>query len=216
MALLVRSFQLARMAQVAASLGLADRVVDGPRSVTALASECDADAAMLLRLCRALAAFGIFSVDEDGQVSQTDRSAWLRQDATPTLYHAARFWGSPHMWGSWANLEHTIRTGECAFDAVYGMPLFDYLLAHPDEFELLNLMMQHSPDDRHGAVTAAYDFSDAVIVDVGGGNGALLATILRTYPSARGVLLDHDAVVADAHRVLGDPDVAAHVELTSG
>src|SRR5215216_2449056 len=112
MALLVRSFQLARMAQVAASLGVADRVADGPRSVTALASECDADAAMLLRLCRALAAFGIFRVDEDGQVSQTGRSAWLRQDATPTLYHAARQWGAAHMWGSWANLEHTIRTGE--------------------------------------------------------------------------------------------------------
>ena len=216
MALLVRSFQLARMAQVAASLGLADRVVDGPRSVTALASECDADAGMLLRLCRALAAFGIFRVDEDGQVSQTDRSAWLRQDALPTLYHVARHWGSGHMWGSWANLEHTIRTGECAFDAVYGVPLFEYLLAHPDDFELLNLFMQHSPDDRHGAVAAAYDFSDAVVVDVGGGNGALLAAILHTYASARGVLLDHDTVVADAHRVLDGAAVAARVELVAG
>src|SRR3954447_21159293 len=100
MALLVRRFQLARRAQVAASLGVADRVADGPRSVTALASECDADAAMLLRLCRALAGFGIFRVDEDGEVRQTVRSAWLRQDATPTLYHAARKWGSAQMWGS--------------------------------------------------------------------------------------------------------------------
>src|SRR5918994_2273380 len=213
MALLVRGFQLAKMAQVAAKLELADRVADGPRSVTALASECDAHAGMLLRLCRALAAFGIFDVDEAGEVSQTDRSAWLRRDATPTLYHAARFWGSPNMWGSWAQLEHTVRTGECAFDAVYEMPLFDYLVAHPGEAELLNLMMQHSPDDRHAAVAAAYDFSDSVTVDVGGGNGALLATILQTYPSARGVLVDHETVVADAHRVLGDPDLAARVEL---
>jgi hypothetical protein len=55
-------------------------------------------------------------------------------------------------------------------------------------------LIQHRPDDRHGAVSAAYDFSDAVVVDVGGGNGALLAAILHTYSSARGVLLDHATV----------------------
>src|SRR4051794_39858221 len=65
------------------------------------------------------------------------------------------------------------------------------------------------PRRRHGAVTAAYDVSDAVVVDVGGGSGALLAAILHTYTSARGVLLDHDTVVADAHRVLDGADVAA-------
>ena len=75
--------------------------------------------------------------------------------------------------------------------------------------------MQHSPDDRHGAVTAAYDFSDAVVVDVGGGNGALLAAILHAYTSARGVLLDHATVVADAHRVLDGADVADRVPSSS-
>ena len=216
MALMVRSFQLSKMLQVAAALQLADRIEDGPRSVVALARECGARPDMLLRLFRALAAFDVFSVDEAGQVAQTSRSAWLRETAVPTLYHVTRHWGSAHMWGSWSNLEHTVRTGECAFDAVYGVPLFEYLLAHPDDFELLNLFMQHSPDDRHGAVTAAYDFSDAVVVDVGGGNGALLAAILHTYTMARGVLLDHDTVVADAHRVLDGADVATRVELVAG
>jgi len=89
------------------------------------------------------------------------------------------------------------------------------LLANPDDFKLLNLF-RTQPDDRHGAVTAAYDFSDAVIVDVGGGNGALLAAILHTDTSARGVLLDHDTVVADADRVLDGPDVATRVELVAG
>ena len=79
MALMVRSFQLSRMLQVAAALELADRVADGPRSTGALATESGAEPSMLLRLCRALAAFGVFAVDDDEQVSQTNRSAWLRR-----------------------------------------------------------------------------------------------------------------------------------------
>ena len=137
MALMVRSFQLSRMLQVAAALELADRVTDGPRSTGALATESGAEASMLLRLCRALAAFGVFAVDDDQQVSQTNRSAWLRRSSTPTLHHAAMFWMSPQQWKAWANLEHTVRTGECAFESVFGMPHFDYLRTNPDEAELI-------------------------------------------------------------------------------
>src|SRR3954453_15132875 len=118
MALMARSFQLSKMLQLAAALELADRVTDGPRSATALASECGAHAGMLLRLCRALAAFGVFSVDDLGQVGPTTRSRWLERDAVPTLFHAAMLWTTPHQWKAWANLEHTVRTGECAFEAV--------------------------------------------------------------------------------------------------
>jgi hypothetical protein len=83
MALLVRAFQVSKMLAVAASLELADRVQDGPKPVTTLAADCGADAAMLLRLCRALAAFGIFAVDAEGAVSQSVRSEWLLKDAKP-------------------------------------------------------------------------------------------------------------------------------------
>ena len=87
---------------------------------------------MLLRLCRALAAFGIFSVDDEEQLIQTSRSAWLRQYATLTLHHAAMFWTSPYQWNVWAELEHTVRTGECAAEVVFGMPGFEYLRMNPD------------------------------------------------------------------------------------
>ncbi len=203
MALMVRSFQLSKMLQVAAALQLADRVDGAPRPVASLASECDADPVMLLRLCRALAAFGVFSVDDGEHVSHTARSAWLRQGATPTLHHAAMFWTSPYQWEPWAQLEHTVRTGECAAEAVFGMADFEYLKANPDDAKLFDLMMQHSPDDRHASVVAAYDFSASLVVDVGGGNGALLAAILGKHDDVRGVLFDQEAVVAGANDVLG-------------
>ncbi len=197
MAFLIRAYQVSKMIQVAAALQLADRVADGPRSATTLAAESDAEPTMLLRLCRALAAFGIFAVDAEGQVSQTARSECLRQNATPTLYHYAKYSTSPHMWQPWANLEHAVRTGGSAFELVYHMPNFEYLNTHPEEANLFHLFMQHGPDDRHAAVVAAYDFSSAgLVVDVGGGNGALLAAILGANPHARGVLFDQEAVVA--------------------
>jgi hypothetical protein len=142
-------------------------------------------------------------VDDEEQLRQTTRSAWLRPDATPTLHHAAMLWTSPYQWQAWAQLEHTVRTGECAFEAVFGMPSFEYLKTNADEAKLFDLFMQHSPDDRHAAVVAAYDFAASLIVDVGGGNGALLAAILGEYRNARGVLFDQSAVVAGADEVLG-------------
>jgi O-methyltransferase domain len=203
MALLTRGYQLARMIHVAVSLGLADHLASGPLPAAGLASAAGAHPAMLLRLCRALAAFGIFAVDEQGQVSHTPRSQHLRQDAAPTLYHAARYWATPQMWDAWGHLGHTLRTGESAFESVFGVPKFEYLKRHPQEAELFDLFMQHSPSDRHTAVAAAYDFSGVgLLVDVGGGNGALLAAILRVNPDVRGLLFDQAAVVAGAGHTL--------------
>ncbi len=202
--LLVRSFQLSRMIAVVAGFEIADRIGDQPVSVAELARGCGAHPAMLLRLLRALAAFGIFLVTEDGNVAHSGASRRLRRNSTPTFHHAARYWTTPGNWAAWAKLEHTIRTGAPAFEAVFGMPNFEYLNGHPDEAERFNAFMQHSPDDRHTAVADAYDFATfRTLVDVGGGNGALLAVLLRRYEHLRGVLFDQANTVAAAQSVFG-------------
>ena len=205
MVLLIRGFQLSRMIQVAVALGLADELTDGPQFAGPLALKVGADPQMLLRLCRALAAFGVFEIAADGRIGQSVRSDTLRKTAVPTLYHAARYWDAPHLTGGWANLEHAVRTGGSAFEDVYHMPKFEYLKLHPDEAERFDLFMQHGPDDRQAAVAAAYDFTGVrLVVDVGGGNGALLGAILGRYPGVRGLLFDQEAVVAGAARALGE------------
>jgi hypothetical protein len=203
MAFLLRAFQVSKMLEVAAALELADRVDDGPKPITSLALEAGVEPTMLLRLCRALAAFDIFVVDADGNLSQSSRSMHLRQSAAPTLHHAARYYASPHITASWAKLEHAVRTGESAFQSVYGMPKFEYLKMHPDEAEIFDAFMRHSPEDRHAAVVEAYDFSEArLVVDIGGGNGALLAAILAANPQTMGLLFDQAHVVPGATRTL--------------
>ena len=199
MALLIRSYQLSKMLEITVSIGLADRLNSEPKSAIELASECGANAEMLLRLCRALAAFGIYSVDAAQNITHTPKSRWLRSDANPTLHYAARFWCMPSIWSMWGNFEHAIRTGTPPFEAVHGMPYFEFMGTHTKDAEIFNRYMQHSPDDRHAAVAEAYDFSGAgVVVDVGGGNGALLAAILAGNPTLHGILFDQEAVVADA------------------
>jgi O-methyltransferase domain len=213
MLLMVRAFQISKMIQVAAALDIPDRLTAGPRPASSLARECGSDPDLLLRLCRALAAFGIFAVDAEGIISHTPQSSWLRRDAQPTLHHAARYWTTPGNWMAWGGLEEAIRTGGSPFRAVHGQMNFEYLHDHPDEAALFDLFMQHSPDDRHAAVVAAYDFSDAgLVVDVGGGNGALLAAILRTYPQTTGVLFDQHAVVAGAPATLSGFEKRYHIE----
>nr|MBA3446502.1 methyltransferase [Pseudaminobacter sp.] len=202
--LYMRGFQVARLVHVAAELRLADRVGDASRTIAELATESGAHPGMLLRLCRALAAFGMFSVDDEGRVSQTPQSACLRSDAKPTLHYAARYWGMPSTWATWGNLHRTIMTGEPAFEATFGMPNFDYLKANPEQGKIFDEFMQHSPDDRHAAVSEAYDFSGSgVVVDVGGGNGGLLRAILDAHAEVRGILADQAEVIAGAATVLG-------------
>jgi O-methyltransferase domain len=203
-ALYLRGFQISRMLHVAAELRLADQIGDASRPIAELAAKSGAIPDMLLRLCRALAAFGIFSVDEEGRVSQTPRSACLRSDAVPTLHHAARYWGMASTWATWGKFHHTIMTGEPAFEAAFGMPNFEYLKTNPQESGKFDAFMRHSPDDRHTAVAAAYDFSGTgIVVDVGGGNGGLLRAILDAHTEVRGILADQAGVIAGATEVLG-------------
>lgn len=200
----VRGYQLAAMLYVAAELALADRIENGARPVDELAAEANAEPGMLLRLCRALAAFGYFSIDGEGRLNQTERSAFLRRNATPTLHYASRALAGPDIWAAWGNLLHTVRTGESAFEATFGQPLFKYREAFPERREVFNAFMRTSPEDRHAAVAEAYDFSGVgTVVDVGGGTGALLRAILSVHEGVRGVLLDQQSVVANAAAVLG-------------
>jgi hypothetical protein len=201
---LMRGFQVSKMIDVAVALGLAGRIDGEPRPVADLAVECGAQPDMLERLCRALAAFGVFSVDAQGRIGHSDLSRWLRADAQPTLHHATRFMMMQANWAAWGALEETVRTGRPAFEAVHGMANFDYLAAHPAQAAIFDAFMQHSPDDRHLAVSEGYDFSGSpTVVDVAGGNGALLAAILAANPEARGILFDQEAVVSAAPAVLG-------------
>ncbi len=194
--LLVRGFQVSRMLRLVADPGIADRIApDGEMAIDALAVECGAQSQPLVRVLRALAAFGVFTVAADGCIAHTSRSRLLRTDTPNSMHHSARFWAAPGSWSAWGALDVAM-TGGVPHMAAWNMSRFDYLRAHPDEARGFDAMMANFPDNRHAAIVAAYDFSGAALIaDIGGGNGAALRHILSRFPAPRGLLLDRDDVV---------------------
>jgi hypothetical protein len=120
----------------------------------------------------------------------------------------------PAWWASWGKLLHSVETGEPAFTSALGLPFWEYLDAHPDEHALFNATM--SANDPI-ALVSAYDGSRfKCVADVGGGQGALLATILQATPGLRGILFDQPEVVASAHELLERSGVADRTTTVGG
>jgi hypothetical protein len=194
--LLIRGFQVSRLLRLVTDLDVPDKLPDGgSRDVHELAGACGVLSSPLLRVLRALAAFDVFRVTADGQVSHSPRSLLLRSDAPKTLYYAARCWPGSGSWKAWGELDAAL-VGDIPHQVAWNTSRFDYLRTHPDEARLFDAFMAHFHDNRHEAIAAAYDFSHAdLIVDVGGGNGETLRRILGRFPGPRGLVFDRDDVV---------------------
>jgi len=192
---------------VAARLGIADLVEEAPRTADELAHATKAHAPSLRRLLRFLTVLGIFAEDATGKYRQTPLSDVLRSNHPESIRNTARMYGSPTFWRSWGDLYETVLTGEPAFDRIFGTSHFDYLRAHPDDAAIFNAAMSSGAYLVLSVIPTAYDFSQfRRIVDVGGGQGALLDGILSANPGLLGVLLDLPEVVAGAMRLREGPN----------
>lgn len=183
---------------VAAKLRLADKLADGPKSVADLARETDTHAPSLYRLLRALASVGVF-VEEDGRFRQTPMSECLRTGVPGSMRGIADYCGADWSWRAWGDLLGSVRTGATAFDRVFGEGCFEYLGKRPGESAVFNEGMTGFSSVMAPAVAEAYDFGRfGTVVDVGGGHGMLLTTILKRYPTVRGVVFDSPHVAEGA------------------
>jgi len=214
---LIGIFTISRLIYVAAELGLADKMADGSRSADELATETRTHGRSLYRMLRALTAYGVFAETEPGKFGLTTMGTQLRSDVPGSVRNFARFFGDQRSWRCYADIEHTIRTGETAMRRVYGMGSFEYYAEHPAEASIFNGAMAEVTRRVGSAATAAYDFSMfRAIMDVGGGNGALIAELLRAAPAARGILFDLPAGVREAQQVLTTTGVAERCTIVPG
>jgi hypothetical protein len=194
---LVNGDRVARAIQVAAVLGLADLLEDGPRTSEELAAATGTDADTLYRLLRALASIGVFHEDEGRRFSLTELGDPLRTGAPESIAAWTVFAGEASNRESWGALIDSVRTGENAFRLVYGVDVWEYRAQHPEVGASFDRAMTGHSHLVIGSVLAAYDFGRfGTIVDVGGGNGALLSALLDAYPAMHGVLFDQPHVVA--------------------
>lgn len=201
---------------VAAKLGIADLLKDGPKHIDELSQPTDAHATSLYRLLRALTSLSIFSETAPGLFQNTELSEALRKDHPHSMRPWAVFLGSPFLWKPWGHLCETVLTGKPAVDHVYGKPFFTHLAENPDDAAVFNAAMTAGSEMSVPPILSAYDFSSfELIVDVGGGQGALLRGILSANPNVRGVLFDFPEVVSTAAALM-KAELAARCDVVGG
>ena len=190
---------VAQAVSVAAKLGIADLLKEGPRDCDEMARANQVDADALYRLLRALAGAGVFVEVGDRRFGLTPIADFLRSDVPGSSRAVATMAGEDWTWRPWGQLYRSVKTGERAFDQIFSAALFDYLADNPSAAAVFDEAMTGWSMQDSVAVAEAYDFSGInTLMDVGGGHGHLLATILKANPSLRGILFDAPAVAEGA------------------
>ena len=187
---------------VAAKLGVADHLVDGPKHVDELAKATETDAPSLYRVLRALASLGIFTEQGDRVFAMTQAAEPLRSNVPHSLRDVAIFWGEDWHWEVWGKILHSVRTGKSAWAQMHGDDVFEYFERNPEAGAIFNRAMSSFSGLATNAVVEAYDFTGVeTLIDIAGGHGRLLSGVLEAYPSMRGVLFDLPHVLEGASRV---------------
>jgi len=179
----------------AAKLDIADHLADKPQSALQLAETTHSHSASLYRLLRALSSAGIFHENESGIFSNTLLGDTLKSDIPGSMKAMALAQLGDH-YNAWGNLVYSVKTGNIAFDYVEEMPVWKYYETHPEE----GINFMKAMTGLTGAVIMnvlpVYDFTPyKTIVDIGGGNGALMMAVLNVAPQAQGIVFDEEYVV---------------------
>ncbi len=184
---------------IAARLKIADRLVIGPKSVAELAAETGANEDALYRVLRLLAMVAIFTETEPRTFANNLPSKMLVSGERGSAYDMALWMSDPFHFRVYAEAMHSVMTGQPAIEKATGVPVFEYFPRHPEESEIFNNAMTAFSAFVIPAALDAYDFSGIdTLVDVAGGHGQVLISVLQRYPNMRGILFDLPHVIKGA------------------
>ena len=205
---------VATAVNIAAQLGIADRLANGPRTAADLARECDVNEDALYRVLRALSSVGVFEEGPTRTFGLTPAGAAL-QDG-PVRWMALWIAGSFNL-RVYANAMHSVKTGESAVPATVGTGVFEHFATDPQLSRIFNDAMTGFSTAIIPAILEAYDFSGIhTLVDIAGGHGRVLTAVLEKHPQMKGILFDLDHVVAGATPRLAAQGFADRVATVSG
>jgi hypothetical protein len=183
----------------AITLDVADHLKNGPKNMAELAAATDANEDALYRVLRVLASLGIFDEVAPRKFALTPAADLLRTDVPGSLRGMAVFLPDPMHYRIYGNVMHSLATGKPAADYTLGMPVFQYLEKDQAYSHVFNDAMTAMSAPVAGAAIEAYDFNDiGLLVDVAGGHGEVLMSILRACPSVKGIVADLGHVVDGA------------------
>jgi hypothetical protein len=192
-----------------------DLLEDGGVSGAEVASRAGLHPLSTVRALRALSAFGVFNELAPSMFANSDASRLFREGGG--LRNYALFATSDQLLKSLAALGHSLETGQSAHDHALGQKVWEYMRDHPEDNAAFNKGLAEIRKDEQAAIAAAYDWTGVTtVVDVGGGAGALLASIVGSHAGVQGILFDRPDVLPDADHLLTTRGVRDQCELVGG
>jgi ubiquinone/menaquinone biosynthesis C-methylase UbiE len=215
---MISGFRTTQMVRAAAMLGVCDELAAGPLDAAELAARVGADAGLLRRLMRALSSFGVVAEAEDGRFTNTETGDLLRTDAQGSLRNVALGLAEDTWYEAWEQLPGAVRDGALPFQRAFeGRSFWGVVEADPIVGARFNAFMVARTEAFAPQLVAAFDFADCGrVVDIGGGNGALTASLLAAHPTLRGTIFDLEAGLNGADAYLRKRGVRDRCELVSG
>jgi SAM-dependent methyltransferase len=214
---LIFGFFPSAVLSVGARLRIPDLVAGGPKSSDELADATRTHAPSLYRLLRALAYLGILEETEPRHFGLTDMGELLRSDIPGSMWATTQLFCGEHVWRSWGDLMAGVQTGKPSYERGIGSEPFTEFAENPEAAMNFNQAMSEGTVREAPGVLASYDFAQfSTLVDVGGGDGTLLAAILAATPGLQGILFDTGPGSAEAPRRLGDAGVDDHCQVVQG
>lgn len=211
------NFVIARALYAFAKLGIADLLSGRALGSEELASTAGVDPRALYRLLRTLSTADVVSESEDHKFSLGPLGEILRSDVPGSMRAWAIVSGEPYYMQAWEQILHSIQTGQPSWEHVHELPVFEYFGQHPEAAETFDQAMTSLSAGEAPAIVDAYDFSDIhKLADIGGGQGLLLRTILRSHPRMTGVLFDRPDVVEGIHEQLAQEGLTERCEVVPG
>jgi hypothetical protein len=205
---LVNGFRASQLVRLAAQLRVPDLLADEPLSAEDLSAATGIDAGRLHRVLRGLAGLGVLLETEEGRFRNTEVGELFR-DGVPGSRRAMALMLLPESYRAWDHLMETLRSGRTGHEIAHGGSLWDSLASDADFAARFNQAMVSDTEQIAEFVAAGLDFSSAsLIVDVGGGNGALAAGILRAHLHLRAIICDLPAGLSGTRDYLEGHGVA--------
>jgi hypothetical protein len=212
---LISGYKTTQALYVVAKLGIADHLVRGPKRAEELAKEVGANSKALFRLMRHLAALGIFTQDESRKFGLAPLGELLCTENPESMRYGAIFAGEEN-YRATGNLLHSVLTGETAFNHLYGKGHFEWMAENADASSIFNKAMAQSLRRLENPVES-YDYSGKrLIVDVGGGRGDLITSVMQANPTLKGILFDLPQGIGEAPSLLKTKGVADRCQIITG
>jgi len=214
---LLMGARISRALDLVARRGIADLIGDAPKAPDELAESAGLPADSLRRLLRSLSYVGVFREHPDGRFSNTEVSAHLRHDAELCLREMTLVLNDDAVLRGWQQLENVLETGKPAFAAVNGMTFFEHLADDPKRSENMARFMKGVYGPAGPQIAAGFPFHRfARVLDVGGGQGHILADILRAHPTVRGGVFDLPRTADVARKFLAAQGLTKRTEVIAG